>query len=218
MYLFLIFGLPLGFLLLVLDAYPKSEYSTGGQGLRSRSRRIHPDMARRQETAGAIVPAAYGSFLLTFHEWGDRLLPYVAPPALAFLVFYRAGERLPPGVAARRFTAFYAGALSPIGICETARIWGDHNPYALFYLPFLLGAICLVMPKAADSIHDSYGFGLAVRIAAVAAGTFVASLGPFLLFARLWPLAILLVAAIGLWARFIAYPELLRRPPLPIDD
>ncbi len=217
MYLFLIFGLPLGFLLLVLDVYPKNEYSLAGRAF-ARGLAAFIPIWLVARILGAIVPAAYGSFLLTFHEWADRLLPYAALPALAFLVFYRPGERLPPGVAARRFTAFYAGALTPIGICETARIWGDHSPFPLFYLPFLLGAICLAMPRAAASIHDSYGFGLALRIASVAAGTFVASLGPFLLFARLWPLAILLVAAIGVWARFVAYPEILRRPPPPIDD
>jgi hypothetical protein len=163
-----------------------------------------------------IVPAAYGSVLLTFHEWADRLLPYAALPALAFLIFYRPGELLASGAGPRRLTAFYAGALSPIGLCETVRIWGNPTPYALFFLPLLLGAICLLMPKAAIIIHNSYGFGLAVSIAGVAAATFVAALCPFLFLDRLWLLAVALIAAIGAGAWFFAYPELMRRPLIPL--
>jgi len=167
---------------------------------------------------GAIVPAAYGSFLLSFHEWADTLLPYSVLPAIAYLVFYRPGELLQPGVLPRRFTAFYAGALSPIGLFESARIWGNPAPYVLFLLPLLLGAICLAMPKAADSIHRAYGFNLAVTIGSIVAATFAASLCPFLFLARLWPLAVLLVSATSAAAWFFAFPELLRRPPLPVNE
>ena len=102
MYLFLILGLPLGFLLLVLDAYPRGEYSLAGRAF-TRGLAAFIPVSIFARILGAIVPAAYGSFLLTFHEWADRILPYAALPALAFLVFYRPGERLPPGVALRRF-------------------------------------------------------------------------------------------------------------------
>jgi|GEM_PF-1053299 hypothetical protein len=217
MYLFLIFGLPLGFLLLVLDAYPKFEFPQTGRAYAKGLASFVPVWLIAR-ILGAIVPSAYGSFLLTFHEWADRLLPYSALPALAYLVFFKPGERLPPGAGARRLTAFYAGALSPVGLCESARIWGSSSPYALFFLPFLLGAICLLMPKAAARIHGAYGFGLAMEIAAVAAASFAASLCPFLLLARLGPLAMLLVAMLCLSARGLSYSELLRRPPVQIVD
>jgi hypothetical protein len=213
MYFFLIFGIPLGFLLLVLREYPRNEYSATRKAfLRGLAMFIPIWFVAR--LLGAIVPAAYGSFLLAFHEWADRILPYAALPALSYLVFYRPGERLPPGAASRRLTAFYAGALAPVGLCETARIWGSPEPYALFLLPLFLGAICLAMPKAASLVYASFGYGLAATIASLAAVTFGVSLCPFLLLVRLWPLALLVVAAAGAGAWFFAYPELLARPPV----
>jgi hypothetical protein len=217
MYFFLVLALPLAFLLLVLEAYPRAERQTTGRAyVRGLVAFIPIWLLAR--LLGALVPAAYGSFLLTFHEWVDRILPYAALPALAYLAFYRPGERLPPGEALRRMTAFYAGALSPVGLCETARIWGSPEPYPLFLLPILLGAACLLMPLAAASIHDGYGLGLVLRIAATAAATFAASLSPFLILSHLWPLAILLTAAAAAGAWLFAYPELLRRAPVPLDQ
>jgi hypothetical protein len=211
MYFFLILGLPLAFLLLVLREYPKNELPAVRKAfLRGLVAFIPTWLAARM--LGAIVPAVYGSFLYAFHEWADRLLPYTALPALCFLVFYKPGERLPPGSGPRRFTAFYVGALTPIGLCETARIWGSPEPYALFILPLLLAASCLVMPKAASFIHMSYGFSLAATIVALAAGGFVLSLCPFLFHVRLWPIALLITAAACAGAWFYAYPELRQRP------
>ena len=74
-----------------------------------------------------------------FHEWADRLLPYAVLPALAYLVFFKLGDRFPPGTEARRLTAFYAGALSPIGVCETARTWGSSFALRAFPSSFHLG-------------------------------------------------------------------------------
>jgi hypothetical protein len=217
MYFFLIFGMPLGFLLLVLDAYPRSERTTTKRAyIRGLISFIPLWLIAR--ILGAILPAIYGSFLITFHEWADRLLPYASLPALAYLVFYRPAERLPVGTAMRRLTSFYAGALTPVGLCETMRIWGTPAPYPLFVLPFLLGALCLFMPKMAALVYESYGFGLAASIIGIAAGTFAASLCPFLFFARLWPLAIALVAALGAGAWLYANPELRRCQPQPLDE
>jgi hypothetical protein len=211
MYLFLLFGLPIGFILLLLHAYPPSESGATrrafGRGLAAS---IPVWIVAR--LLGAIVPAIYGSLLLTFHEWADRILPYAALPALCYLVFYRPGEVLPSGAARRRLTAFYAGALSPAGLFESMRIWGSPSPYPLLLLPLILGAICLLMPMAMAVVHGSYGFRMAGFIGAIAALTFLASLCPYLFLARLWPLAILLVAGLGTGAWFFASPELLRRP------
>jgi hypothetical protein len=217
MYLFLIFGLPLGFLLLVLGTYPKTEYSRTGKAFAHGLVAFVPIWLVAR-ILGALVPPAFGSFLLSFHEWADRLLPYSVLPALAYLVFYSPTESLPPGTAPRRMTAFYAGALAPVGVCETARIWGNPDSYALFLLPFLLGAICLAMSRAAIALHRSFGIDLAIAIGAVAAATFAASFCPFLLFARLWPIAMVLVAACGAAAWFLVSPDLLRRPPIAFDE
>jgi hypothetical protein len=216
MYFFLILALPLAFILLVLRDYPRSELPAARKAfLRGLAAFIPIWLVAR--TLGAIVPAAYGSFLHAFHEWADRLLPYAVLPALSYLVFYRPGERLPPGAAPRRLTAFYAGALAPVGLCETARIWGSPESYTLFLLPALLCAICLAMPKAASLVHEGYGIGLATTIAALVCVTLAASLCPYLLLVRLWPIALLVVAAAGAGAWLFAYPELRMRPPAVLD-
>jgi hypothetical protein len=216
MYLFLIFGLPLAFLLLVLREYPRNELSAARKAFTYGLAAFIPTWLVAR-LLGSIVPAAYGSFLLAFHEWADRLLPYAVLPALAYLVFYRPGERLPPGAVPRRLTAFYAGALTPVGLCETARVWGSPEPYALFLLPILLGAICLAMPKAASLFHESYGVGLALTVAAFVCVTLVVSLCPFLMLVRLWPLSLLVAAAAGAGAWLFAYSELRMRPPVALE-
>jgi hypothetical protein len=212
MYSFLILGLPLAFLLLVLREYPESERSVAKKTF-LRGLVLFLPIWLVARLLGAIVPAMYGSFLFAFHEWADRLLPYAALPAMGYLVFYRPGERLPPGAAPRRLTAFYAGALAPVGLFETTRIWGSPEPYALFVLPLLLAAICVAMPKAAALVHMSYGFELAATIAAFVVVGLVASLCPFLFHVRLWPIALLLAAAVALGAWRFAYGDLLLRPP-----
>ena len=86
MYLFLIFGLPLGFLLLVIYGYPRSE-NTATRRAFGRGLAAFIPIWLLARLLGAIVPAAYGSPLLLFHEWVDRLLPYAAGPALTYLLF-----------------------------------------------------------------------------------------------------------------------------------
>lgn len=216
MCLFLMLGLPLAFTLLVLDTYPRAERpDTRKAFARGLAAFIPVWLVAR--ILGSLVPAAYGSLLLAFHEWADRTLPYAILPAAAYLVFYRPGESLPAGLGPRRLTAFYAGALCPVGLAETFRTWGENDPYVLFLLPFLLAATCLLMPRVASEIHDAYGPRLGVLIAAAVAATLVSSLGPFLLLAHLWPLAILLIGGAGACAWLLAYPELLRHPPVQLD-
>ena len=212
MYFFLIFGLPLGFILLVIDVYPAAERSTISKAFARGLASFIPIWIVAR-ILGAIVPAVYGSVLLALHEWADRFLPYALLPALAYLVFYKPGERLHPGVAIRRFTAFYVGALSPTGLCEAARIWGSPEPYALFLLPVLLGAICLAMPQVAARSYSAYGAGLAGTIALFVVASLIASLCPYLFLVRLWPLALIITAAVGAGAWYFSYPELSARPP-----
>jgi hypothetical protein len=215
MYFFLIFGVPLAFIFLVLREYPEGERSVTGKAFaRGLAAAIPISLVAR--LLGAIVPTSYGSFLLAFHEWADRLLPYSLLPALCYLVFYRPGERLPSGAAPRRLTAFYAGALAPVGLFETFRVWGKPEPYALFLLPLFLAAICVAMPRIAAVAHESYGFKLVATYAGAALATLLASLCPYLFLVGLWPLALLAVAAAAAGAWFFAYPELERRPEVPL--
>jgi hypothetical protein len=217
MYFFLIVGLPSAFLFLILRAYPRSEYRDSRKAfLRGLAAFIPLWLVSR--LLGIIVPAVYGSFFLSFHEWADRLLPYAVLPALAYMIFYRPHERLPLGASQRRLTSFYAGALAPVGLCEAMRIWGRPSPYVLFFLPFLLAAICLLMPKAAAALYEGYGFGLAKAIAGIAAATFAASLCPFFFLASLWPLALALLVAAGAAAWYFGYPDILRHPPVVFEE
>jgi hypothetical protein len=88
----------------------------------------------------------------------------------------------------------------------------------LFFLPILLAAMCVLMPKAATAINGGYGFGLIASIVCVAATTFAASLCPFLILERLWLPALALVAAAGAGAWFFGYRELSRSPSTPLDE
>jgi hypothetical protein len=217
MYLFLLFGLPLGFFLLVLQAYPRSEYEATRRAF-ARGLVAFLPVWLIARILGALVPEMIGSLLYAFHEWADRILPYAALPGLAYLVFYAPHESLPAGAGPRRLSAFYAGSLCPVGLIETIRIWGNPEPYALFLLPMLLGAICLIMPKVVAHAYSAYGIALAATIVAFAAVCFAASLCPFLILARLWPLALLIVGAAGAGAWYFAYPELLRRPAATVGE
>jgi hypothetical protein len=212
MYVFLVLGIPLGFVLLDLVLYPKEE-------LIATKRAFHRGLVSFipicivARVLGFIVPAMPGSAWGALHEWADRMLPYAFLPAAMYPVFYRYGERLPPGVAERRLTAFFAGALSPVGLVEMIRMWGRPDTYGLFLLPLLLGAMVLIMPRVALDLRDGYGSGLVLTILASAAGTLAASFLPLLFLRRLWPLS-WLAALAAIWLGWIlALPGLSRRPP-----
>jgi hypothetical protein len=212
MYLFLICGLPLGFALLVVSTYPHIEFLDARKAF-GRGLAAFIPLWIVARILGAIVPASYGSILLSFHEWADRLLPYAALPALGYLVFYRLGERLSAGARCRRFTAFYAGSLAPVGLCETFRVWGNPEPYVLFLLPVLLASICVVMPKIVWLLYGSYGLELGRTIAAAVICSLVVSLCPFLFLVHLWPFALLVVAAVAAGTWRYAFPDLEERSP-----
>ncbi|MGO8695105.1 MAG: hypothetical protein ACLQMF_15700 [Rectinemataceae bacterium] len=217
MYIFLLFGPLLGFLLLVLLVYPSEELAeTKRAALRGLLSAL--PIWILAHIIGSFVTPLYGSFLLGFHEWADRMLPYAGLPAAAYLIFYRLSEPLRPGAKARRITSFYAGAIAPLGLGEMVRLWGHPEPYDLFVLPFLLGAIVLAMPRIVMEVEDSYGARRAFVIVGAAAATFAASLCIWLFLLGFWPLAWLLAACIGLGAWAFARPALFRRAPPPIVE
>ncbi|HUW39576.1 MAG TPA: hypothetical protein VMV90_01095 [Rectinemataceae bacterium] len=217
MYIFLLFGPLLGFMLLVLLVYPPEELAeTKRAALRGLVTALPIWIAAR--ILGSLVTPLYGSFLLGFHEWAVRMLPYACLPAAAYLVFYRLSEPLRPGAKARRMTSFYAGAIAPLGLGEMVNIWGHPEPYDLFILPFLFAAIAVAMPRFVVEIEDSYGMRRIAVILGAAAATFAASLCPWLFLLRFWPLAWLLAAVLCLGAWAYARPSLLRRAPAPLAE
>ncbi|MDA8426396.1 MAG: hypothetical protein M0Z80_09695 [Treponema sp.] len=217
MYIFLLFGPLLGFMLLILLVYPPEELDeTKRAALRGLVSALPIWIVSR--IMGSMVTPLYGSFLLGFHEWSVRMLPYAGLPAAAYLIFYRLSEPLRPGVKARRITSFYAGAIAPLGLGEMVRIWGHPEPYDLFILPFLFGAIAVAMPRIVVEIEDSYGMRRIAVILGAAAATFAASLCPWLFLLRFWPLAWLLAACLCLAAWAYARPSLLRRAPRPLAE
>jgi hypothetical protein len=215
MYVFLIFALPLGFVLLYLKTYPREEaLETRRAFARGLIAFVPTWIAAR--LLGSIVPAAYGSFLLSFHEMADRILPYACAPGACFLVFYRLRDDRGHGFLQRRLTAFYAGALAPAGLCEMTRIWGAPDSYTLFALPLIMCAIALAAPRAALALRDAFGASLALAILASAACLLALSFGPWLFLAQLWPLSLAIAALSVAAAWFVSSPELSRRPPQPV--
>jgi hypothetical protein len=217
MYAFLVLGPPLAFLLLALVAYPRDEGPTTRRAFaRGLAASIPLWFAAR--ILGAIVPEVFGSILLALHEWADRIVPYACFPALLYLVFYRYSERLPQGAAARRLAAFYAGSLCPIGLYEMILAWGRPDAYLLFDLPLILAAIMYAAPRMVLAIYGGYGPGLALAIAGAVGATLLASLGPVLLLARLWPIALFASAALAAGAWFLGLPAISRRAPRPLGE
>jgi len=216
MYAFLVLGLPVGFALLDLVVYPREELTATKRAF-FRGLIAYVPVCLVARLLGSLVPQMPGTIWGALHEWADRIVPYAALPAAAYLVFYRYDERLPAGVARRRLTAFYAGALGPAGLVEMIRMWGRPDPYGIFLLPILLAAMVLIMPRLAFDLRDGYGWELARRIAAIVAGTFAASCLPLLLLLRLWPLAWLATGAAAWFGWQFALPELSRRPPPPSE-
>jgi hypothetical protein len=207
MYLFLLLALPLGFWLLGLLLYPREEYAdTKKVLLRGLIASIPTWILAR--LLDLVMPEFWGSILSIFAEWFNRFLPYALMPALGYIVFYRLDERLPSGYAQRRLTAFYAGALAPMGLFETIALWGKPSAYANLFLPFLIAALVLYMPPIVFNFKREYGKGKLKPALLACALTLAASAVRPLFLAQLWPLALILVAAISVYSWYRVEPEL----------
>jgi len=211
MYVFLVLALPLGFAALALALFPGEERTATKRAF-FRGLIASLPLLLAARALGALVPEAPGSALDIFHEWADRILPYSALPALLFALFYRYAEHMPAGAASRRLTAFYAGALSPMGLFETLRLWGKADAYTIILLPILMAAMVLVMPRVAFALHETYGARLVLIAAAAAAVGLAFCFLPFLFLLGLGPLAFALTAGMGLFGWWLARPELAANP------
>lgn len=216
MYAFLVFALPLAFLLLAYLLCPMEEIGSAKHAvLRGLLSAIPIWIVAR--LLGAIVPGLWGSPLLALHEWADRFLPYSVLPGLAYAVFYHYNKRLSPGEEERRLTAFYAGAIAPFGLGEMTRVWGNPDAYSVFIIPLLLAAIVLALPRFTLMFAGEYGARRLLPAGAVALVTLVASFVRPLFITQLWPLAWLLAGLLAAGAWFFALPGLSRRAPKPVQ-
>lgn len=207
MYLFLLFALPLGFCLLGLLLYPREEYADTKKVL-IRGLIVSIPTWLLARLFDFIIPEFWGSVLSVFTEWFNRFLPYALMPALGYTVFYSLDERVPGGYAQRRLTAFYAGALAPMGLFETISLWGSPGAYTNLFLPFLMAAIVLCLPPLVLNFKREYGNGKLKPAAKACALTLATAAVRPLFLAQLWPLAVILVAAIAIYAWYTAEPEL----------
>lgn len=200
MYAFLLFSLPLAFLLLVLRLYPRTEYSIIRKAFLYGLASALP-IWLLSRLLGALMPSFPGSAFLALHEWADRFLPYAMLPALAYAVFFRYGEKLPRGQAQRRLTSFYAGSLCLTGLGETIRLWGNPGAYQDLVLPFLIAALAFATPNLVLDVIEAYGARRVFLVLGGIASSMAASFVLPLFLAQLWPLALLLAAAVcaGSW-------------------
>jgi hypothetical protein len=207
---FLACGPTLAFLLVAVVTYPREEgFDARRAWIRGLVFSVPTVLIAR--LLGLLLPHHYVSIFLVLHEWIDRILPYALLPALGYAVFYHFKEKLQPGAAERRMTAFYSGALSPVGFVEALRFSGEPVPYMVFLLPTILVSILLLAPALAFSMYRSYGFRLVILILGGLAFTVAASLGVWLYFLKLWPLAWILAAGLCLGSWILAAPRLRAR-------
>lgn len=214
MYAFLVFALPLGFLVFAFLLYPREEIGTAKHAaMRGLVSAIPIWILAR--LLGSVVPSPWGSPLFALHEWVDRFLPYSVLPGLAYAVFYHYNKRLSPGEEERRLTAFYAGAMAPFGLGEMTRIWGNPDAYSVFVIPVLLAAIVLAMPRFTLVFAGEYGARRILPAGAAAFASLIASFVRPLFLAQLWPLGFILAGLLAAGAWFFALPGLSRRVPKP---
>lgn len=216
MYLFAALALPLGFILLYIRAYPDGELAVCRREF-LRGLILSPFAWVLSGILGSILPDFLGSAFLILSEWVNRTLPFAGFPLLGYMVFHHLDERLPPGVAERRMTAFLAGCLAPFGIAEAARSWQSPDLYLAILLPIVTAGMALSSGRAALGIALEYGFRRGIRIAALIVASLAAATPRWLMLSGLWPLAILVVGLVAGISWLYAGPALFRRAPAPLD-
>ncbi len=110
-------------------------------------------------------------------------------------------------------TAFFAGCLAPLGLGEMTRLWGNPDAYSVFVLPFLLAAVILAVPRFLIAFAGEYGARRVLPALGLAISSLAAAFVRPLFVVQLWPLGILLAAAVAAGAWFFSIPGLLRKAP-----
>jgi len=211
MWLFLIFGLPLALAHAIATWFPASElHSVRRTLLRGLISSIPVWFLSR--FLGSLLPTMSGSPAYVFHEWFDRILPYSLLPLLAYAIFWRLDEPLEGDFLQRRLTVFYAGCLAPFGFGEMTRIELSPDLFGLVILPIILISIPAIMPALFRAWTKAWMTRrILIGTCFVLAGL-LASLPHWLLLARYWYLALVIIACLMISAWSAALPGLYSRP------
>lgn len=207
MYLFPISAIPLGFFFLAIVVFPFHERSAASRAF-ARGIFAFIPLALVEALASAVLDPGYGTPSHIAYEWTRLILPCALVPLVCFGIFYRLGSEPASDGMDRRILSFYAGALSPVALAESIRIWERPEPYTLFILPFALATIALAAPAAIRRIRESRARGIIATALATVTGSLVLSLGHWLFTAQLWPLAALGTMAAFLAAWLVSVPAL----------
>ncbi|MDP3178776.1 MAG: hypothetical protein Q8M76_12800 [Spirochaetaceae bacterium] len=165
-------------------------------------------LAMVEAIASTALDPGYGTPNFIAYEWVRLILPCALVPLACFGIFYRLASEPAGEETNRRILSFYAGALSPVALVESIRIWERPEPYSLFILPFALATIALAAPVAIRRIRESRPAGVVVTVLVAVTGSLILSLGHWLFTAQLWPLAALATMAAFLAAWIISVPAL----------
>jgi hypothetical protein len=209
MYLFPITAIPLGYFFLTVIVFPSLQRR---DAIRAYSRGLFgflPLLLVELIVSIALDPG-YGASNFIAYEWARLILPSALVPAACFGIFYKFDFSAASGETDRLLLSFYAGALSPLGVAESIRIWERPEPYTLFILPFALAAIALAAPVAIRLIRKGRATGVIAAASAALLGSAILSLGHWLFLANLWPLAALTTMAALLVAWHVSLPALWR--------
>lgn len=212
MWLFLIFALPLALAHAIASWYPETEIeSTNRTLLRGLVASIPLWFLSR--FLGSLAPSLPGSPLFALHEWLDRFLPYSLLPLAAYAFFWRFDERIEADRIQRRMTAFFGACLAPVGFGEMTRNELSPSLYSTLLLPLILISITALMPALFRAWAGAWTSRRVLIGAGFVGAGLLVSLAHWLLLARYWYLAVLIVAATATAAWLWAVPGLTRRPP-----
>lgn len=212
MWLFLVLALPLGLAHAIFAWFPATELS-GNKRVIIRGLIASIPVWFLSRLLGSLLPPFPGSPLFALNEWLDRILPYSLLPLLGYAFFWPLKERVEADQLQRRMTVFYGACLGPFGFAEMTRELLAPDFYGLFVLPLILVLTTFAMPAlyrlwlvAWTSRRVLLGIGFA------AAGLLL-GLARWLLLARYWYLALLVLAGALLLAWFKALPGLSKPGP-----
>ena len=211
MWLFLIFALPLALAHAMASWYPAEERDLAKRTI-VRGLVVSIPLWFIARWMGSLVPALPGSPLLALHELFDRFIPYSLLPLLGYALFWRLDEKMEADSLQRRMTAFYGASLAPIGFGEMTRAELSPELFSVVLLPIFLIWIVAVMPSIFRAWIGAWTSRRLLLGGAYLLAGILLSLVHWLLLARLWYVAVLIMAAGAAQAWFVSMPGLWTPP------